>query len=82
MTRRSDRDDGRRRERIVADDSAVSFGKLSLQLPRLPSRLHLARCPVLVHELLDDTLGVSFSGKLIARFDRQGAGLPALTRAA
>ena len=71
-------------ERIVCNDNTVTFGKLSLQLPRLPSRLHLARCPVLVHELLDDTLGVSFSGKLIARFDRLGAGLPALssTRAA
>jgi hypothetical protein len=56
-------------ERIVANDNTVTFGKLSLQLPRLPSRLHLARCPVLVHELLDDSLGVSFSGKLIARFD-------------
>jgi hypothetical protein len=69
-------------ERIVANDNTVTFGKLTLQLPRLPSRLHLARCPVLVHELLDDSLGVSFSGKLIARFDRQGTALPALTRAA
>src|SRR5439155_23687385 len=67
-------------ERIVCNDNTVTFGKLSLQLPRLPSRLHLARCPVLVHELLDDSLGVSFSGKLIARFDRQGVGLPALTK--
>ena len=66
----------------MADDSAVSFGKLSLQRPRFPSRLHLARRPVLVHELLDDSLGVSFSGKLIARFDRQGTALPAFTRAA
>jgi len=39
-------------------------------------------CPVLVHELLDDSLGVSFSGKLIARSDRRGTALPALTRAA
>src|SRR5205807_9849989 len=30
----------------------------------------------LVHELLDDSLGVSFRGKLIARFDRQGPGFP------
>jgi hypothetical protein len=71
-------------ERIVSNDNTVTFGKLSLQLPRLPSRLHLARCPVVVHELLDDTLGISFSGKLVARFSRQGIALPALstTRAA
>ena len=70
-------------ERVVANDNTVAFGKLSLQLPRLRDRLHLARCPVLVHELLDDSLGVSFGGKLIARFNRQGAALPTLsTRAA
>jgi len=70
-------------ERVVANDNTVAFGKLSLQLPRLRDRLHLARCPVLVHELLDDSLGISFGGKLIARFNRQGAALPTLsTRAA
>jgi len=66
-------------DRVVANDNTVVFGKLTLQLPRLRDRLHLARCPVLVHELLDDSLGVSFSGKLIARFNRQGAALPTLS---
>jgi len=66
-------------ERVVANDNTVVFGKLTLQLPRLRDRLHLARCPVLVHELLDDSLGVSFGGTLIARFNRQGAALPTLS---
>jgi hypothetical protein len=66
-------------ERVVANDNTVVFGKLTLQLPRLRDRLHLARCPVFVHELLDDSLGVSFGGKLIARFNRQGAALPTLS---
>ncbi len=66
-------------DRVVANDNTIVFGKLTLQLPRLRDRLHLARCPVLVHELLDDSLGVSFSGKLIARFNRQGAALPTLS---
>jgi Helix-turn-helix domain len=69
-------------DRVVANDNTVVFGKLTLQLPRLRDRLHLARCPVLVHELLDDSLGVSFSGKLIARFNRQGAALPTLSNRA
>ena len=60
-------------------DDTVVFGKLTLQLPGLRDRLHFARCSVLVHELLDDSLGVSFSGKLIARFNRQGAALPTLS---
>jgi len=30
------------------------------------------RRPVLVHEFLDGTLGVSFQGRLLARFDRAG----------
>ena len=68
--------------RVVANDNTVVFGKLTLQLPRLRGRLHLARCPVLVHELLDDSLDVSFGGKLIARFNRQGAALPTLSNKA
>jgi hypothetical protein len=57
--------------RVAGLDLAL---RVSVQHERIVSNL--------VHELLDDTLGVSFSGKLIARFDRQGTGLPALPRAA
>ena len=32
----------------------------------------VARCPVPVHEFLDDTVGVSFQGRLLGRFDRTG----------
>jgi hypothetical protein len=60
-------------DRVVRNDSTVVFGKLELQLPRTRDRAHFARCPVLVHELLDGNLGVSFQGKLIARFDRTGS---------
>jgi len=63
-------------ERVVRNDSTVVFGKLELQLPRTKDRIDFARCPVIVHELLDGTLAVSFQAKLIARFDRTGALLP------
>jgi hypothetical protein len=59
-------------QRIVQKDNTLVFGKLLLQLPPSPERIHYARCPVLVHELVDDTLGVTFHGKLVGRFDRQG----------
>jgi transposase len=59
-------------ERIVRNDSTVSFGPLTLQLPRTKQRLHYVRCPVLIHEFPDTTLGVSYQGRLLARYDRQG----------
>lgn len=63
-------------ERIVQKDNTVVFGRLFLQLPPSPERIHYVRCPVLVHELVDGTLGVSFHGKLIGRFSRDGVPLP------
>lgn len=60
-------------ERIVRADNTIVFGKLLLQLPPSADRLHFARCPVLVHELLNDTLVVTYQGRTIARFDRTGA---------
>jgi len=60
-------------ERVVRNDNTVQFGQRFLQLPRSRARLHYARCPVLVHEFLDASLGVSYQGKLIATFDPDGA---------
>jgi hypothetical protein len=59
-------------ERIVHNDNTVVFEKLQLQLPTTRDRIHFARCPVLVHQFLDGTLGVSFQGTLVARYDRAG----------
>ena len=59
-------------DRTVRNDNTVVFGKLELQIPKAKDRIHFARCPVLVHEFLDDTLGVSFQGRLLGRFDRAG----------
>ncbi|MEI8254753.1 MAG: ISNCY family transposase [Deltaproteobacteria bacterium] len=59
-------------DRTVYKDNTVVFGALVLQLPPGRDRIHYARCPVVVHELLDDTLAVSYQGSLIARFRRDG----------
>lgn len=59
-------------ERVVRNDSTVVFGALHLQLPRRRERPHYVRCPVLVHEFPDDTLGISYQSRLLARYDRQG----------
>lgn len=64
-------------ERVVHNDSTVTFGRLTLQLPPTKWRPHYARCPVLVHELPDGSLGLSHQGRLLARYDRTGVLLEA-----
>ena len=66
-------------ERIVRNDSTVTFGAVVLQLPPLRGRLHYVRCAVLVHEFPDGTLGVSHQSRLLARYDRTGTLLEAPT---
>lgn len=64
-----------RHERIVRNDNTVSFKKVVLQIPQTKQRMHYVRCPVLVHEFPDDTLGVSYQGTLLARFDLDGVAI-------
>jgi hypothetical protein len=64
-------------ERVVRNDSTVPFEALALQLPQRPERPHYVRCPVLVHEFPEGTLGISYQGRLLARYARAGHLLPA-----
>ena len=66
---------------MVRNDHTVTFGALVLQLPPSRDRVSFARCPVVVHEFLDGTLGVSFQGKLLARYDQTGQLQPSGRRA-
>jgi hypothetical protein len=59
-------------DRVVQRDNTVLFGKLTLQLPRPSDRAHYVRCPVIVHEFTDATLGVSYHGRLLARYSCEG----------
>lgn len=59
-------------DRVVQKDNTVSFERMGLQLPPQPDRAHLVRCPVVVHELLNGTLAVSYQGRPVARFTRDG----------
>lgn len=63
-------------ERIVHNDHTVRFHTRILQLPAPADRLHLVRCPVLVHEFPEGDLGISFQGNLLARFSRQATADP------
>ena len=70
----------RQHERTVRNDSTVTFERLLLQLPPTRDRPHYVRCPVLVHEFPDDTVGISYQGQLLARYSRQGTLLEARHR--
>ena len=63
-------------DRIVRSDSTVLFYSMPLQIPKTRERRHYVRCPVLVHEFLDGNLGISYQGRLIARFTRNGVPFP------
>jgi len=69
-------------ERVVRHDNVVVFKKLLLQLPSGGARLHYARCPVQVHELISGKLAISYQGRIVARFNQEGAELPLLNRSA
>lgn len=62
-------------ERIVRNDNTVTFKNLILQLPSTRQRIHFVRCPVIVHQFADGTLGISYQGRLLARYDAAGGPL-------
>jgi len=62
-------------ERIVRNDNTVTFKNLILQLPSTRQRAHFVRCPVTVHQFANGTLGVSYQGRLLARYDAAGGPL-------
>jgi transposase len=63
-------------ERTVGKDNVVALRGVEFQLPPTRRRPTLARCPVIIHELLDHTVAVSFQGRAIARFAPGGSPLP------
>lgn len=63
-------------ERVVRNDNTVTFKNIILQLPATRERMHFVRCPVMVHQFPNQSLGVSYQGKLLARYDHLGGALP------
>ena len=59
-------------ERVVRNDNTVTFKNLVLQLPQSRHRIHFVRCAVTVHQFANGNLGISYQGRLLARFDSAG----------
>jgi hypothetical protein len=62
-------------ERVVRNDNTVTFKNLILQLPSTRHRIHFVRCPVTVHQFANGSLGISYQGRLLARYDSLGGPL-------
>jgi hypothetical protein len=62
-------------ERVVRNDNTVTFKNLILQLPSTRQRIHFVRCPVTVHQFSNGILGISYQGRLLARYDTSGGPL-------
>ncbi len=58
--------------RIVGNDNTVTYKNLILQIPQTEQRPHYVRCPVTVHEFLNNSLGISYQGKLLGEYNLQG----------
>ena len=68
-----------REDRVVRNDNTVGYHNLILQLPPSRYRAHFVRCPVTVHQFSDGHLGISYQGRLLARYDRGGELLHPIT---
>jgi transposase len=59
-------------ERTVRNDNCISLDGLVLQIPQQRHRCHFVRTKVRVHRYLDDTLGVFYGPRCLARYSATG----------
>ena len=63
-------------QRIVRNDNTVTYENIILQIPENDHRPHYVRWPVTVHEFPGGTLGVSYQGKLLGEYQKDGKTMP------
>lgn len=59
-------------ERVIGNDNVVTLGKIKLQIERQTFRFSMAKCRVLVCELLDGTIAVYYGPNLLGRYEAGG----------
>jgi transposase len=59
-------------ERTVRNDGTITLDGTTLQLPPSRDRLTYARCSVTVHHFVNGMLGISYQGRLLARYTADG----------
>lgn len=58
--------------RVVGNDNTLAYGRLRLQIEKVPWRFSFARSTVTIRQHLDTTLSVWYGPKQIGRFDAKG----------
>jgi transposase len=59
-------------ERVVGHDNTVTFERNTLQIAPSHLRISFAKCRVLVHQHLDQSLSITFGPHLLGRYDSHG----------
>ena len=59
-------------ERTVGHDNTITFERIVLQIEPSHLRISFAKCRVLVHQHIDQTLSVTFGPHLLGRYDSNG----------
>jgi len=62
-------------ERVVGNDNVVTLGRLKLQIERQTFRFSMAKCRVLVCELLDGSIAVYYGPHVLGRYGADGRAL-------
>ena len=58
--------------RIVGLDNTISYGGKILQIQKDEHRHHYAKCEVIVHQKLDETLAIFYGNRCLGKFDKNG----------
>ena len=69
-------------DRVVNCDNTVQWNNLFLQIEPSKFRCSFAKCQVIVHDHLDNTLSVVYGPHVIGRYDQYGQSLMRLKKAA
>lgn len=67
-------------ERIVRNDNTVTYKNVILQIPEDNQRPHYVRCPVIIHEFINGTWGISYQGRLLGEYQKDGQLIPSRRR--
>lgn len=59
-------------ERTVSPDNTVSFERLTLQIEPSPLRISFAKCRVMVHKHIDETLTITYGPHMLGRYNCDG----------
>lgn len=59
-------------QRTVRKDNTVSYNSKLLQIPKQADRYYYAKTKVMVHEYMDDTIGIFHGPRRLALFDAKG----------